>query len=113
MPDTSDSATYHPEAIIKPPPIYDWPPNILKIVRYLAWDMLFPWGFLYLAMAFVSWMWLMPAMETMATLTPGGMGTWAAARPAPQTKQTNDKTGGFRPISKRNMIPPRTTPGRA
>ena len=69
MAEKPESAAYHPESIIKPPPIYDWPPRPLAVLKYLTWDMLFPWGYLYIAMAFVSWVWLMPSMETMATLS--------------------------------------------
>ena len=60
---------YRPTEPINVPPIYNWPPRPFAAIRYLLWDMLFPWGYLYVLLSIVAWNWLTPAIETMATLS--------------------------------------------
>ncbi len=60
---------YQPKIIEIPAP-YAWPPRPLAALKYLAWDLLFPWGFLYLAISFPVWWYLTPSLETMATFAP-------------------------------------------
>jgi sterol desaturase/sphingolipid hydroxylase (fatty acid hydroxylase superfamily) len=61
---------YEPEKI-RVPPIYSWPPRPLKALRYLLIDLLYPWGFVFLALAFPTWWYLTPAFTTMAHFEPG------------------------------------------
>ena len=74
MPDPSATAghKYEPE-IIRVPALYAWPPRPLKALRYLLIDLLYPWGFVYLALAYPTWRYLTPALETMAHFEPGWM----------------------------------------
>ena len=69
MSSTSDSA-YQPQTI-EVPPIYARPPRPLAALRYLLIDLLYPWGFVYLALAFPTWWFLTPSLETMASFEPG------------------------------------------
>jgi sterol desaturase/sphingolipid hydroxylase (fatty acid hydroxylase superfamily) len=62
---------YQPESTIGLPVLYAWPPRPLKALRYLLFDMLFPWGHLYIGLAFVSWYYLTPALASMAEFEPG------------------------------------------
>jgi len=64
---------YRPE-LIKVPPLYVWPPRPLKALRYLLFDLLYPWGFIYLVLAFPTWWYLTPALETMTSFDPGWIG---------------------------------------
>lgn len=60
------SGDYQPEATIKLPALYAWPLKPVAALKYLVFDMLFPWGHLYIALAFISWYYLTPALATMA-----------------------------------------------
>ena len=71
--DTSEPG-YRPK-IIETPAIYAWPPRPLAALRYLLFDLFYPWGFVYLLLAFPTWWYLTPDLETMATFAPG----WIAA----------------------------------
>ncbi len=64
------ASPYQPK-IIQTPALYAWPPRPLAALRYLAWGLLFPWGFIYLAIAFPIWWYLTPSLETMAQFEPG------------------------------------------
>ena len=66
------SKAYIPDAIALPP-LYSWPPKLLRILRYLAFDLLFPWTFVLLGMAAFSWYFLTPSMETMSEWSVGWM----------------------------------------
>ena len=66
---------YQPESTIDLPVLFAWPPRPLAAFRYVFFDMLFPWGYLYIAMAFVSWFYLTPALASMTEFAPG----WIAA----------------------------------
>ncbi len=65
------SGTYQPDSRIDLPPLYEWPPRPLAALRWLFSGVLFPWGFFFLALAFVSWFYLTPSLETMAEIKPG------------------------------------------
>ncbi len=73
MDSTPHNATgdYQPAKTIGLPVIYAWPPRPLAVLRYLLYDLLFPWGYLLLALAFVTWEFLTPSLATMAVLEPG------------------------------------------
>lgn len=65
------SERYQPDYIIEVPPPYKWLPRPLATMRYYFFDMLFPWGFIYLGLAVLSWNFLTPSVETMSELKPG------------------------------------------
>ncbi len=64
---------YEPK-IIRLPAIYAWPPRPLKALRYLLVDLLYPWGFVFLALAFPTWWYLTPRLDTMARFEAGWIG---------------------------------------
>lgn len=67
MPTTdSDSSTaYQPAELIEPPPLYRWPPRPLAALRWLFFDMLYPWGFFFIGLSFFSWYLLTPDLPAM------------------------------------------------
>ncbi len=64
------TSKYEPK-LISTPALYAWPPKPLAALKFLLIDMLFPWGFIYLALAFPTWWYLTPSLETMASVEPG------------------------------------------
>ena len=62
---------YQPESTIGIPPLYVWPPRPMAALKWLFFDMLFPWGHLLLGLAFVTWYLLTPSLATMAEFEPG------------------------------------------
>jgi hypothetical protein len=62
---------YQPESTIGLPELYAWPPRPLASLKYLLCGMLFPWGYLYIGLAFVSWYYLTPSLAAMAEFEPG------------------------------------------
>ncbi|HJM35621.1 MAG TPA: sterol desaturase family protein [Acidimicrobiales bacterium] len=65
---------YQPSVPIRKPPLYAWPPRPLKAIRWLLFGLYFPWGFLFIGLGIVSWNFLTPSSETMATLNLWWMG---------------------------------------
>ena len=63
------SGGYEPDNIVLPP-LYSRPLRVAPALRYLFLDILFPFGFIYLAMAFPIWWYLTPSLETMAVFAP-------------------------------------------
>ena len=68
---SQDSGAYQPPDPIKMPPMYAWPPRPIESVVWLIQSFLYPWGFFFIGLAIVTWKYLTPSMETMATLEPG------------------------------------------
>ena len=64
---------YEPENV-ELPPLYARPFHVWPALRYLFFDVLFPLGFIYIAMAVPIWWYLTPPLETMAVLEPGWIG---------------------------------------
>ena len=62
---------YQPDSTIATPPLYLWPPQPMAALKWLFFGMLFPWGHLFIGLAFVSWYLLTPALATMAEFEPG------------------------------------------
>lgn len=62
---------YQPESAIGLPELYAWPPRPLAALKYLLFGMLFPWGYLFIGLAFVSWYYLTPSLAVMAEFEPG------------------------------------------
>ena len=58
---------YQPESVIELPALYAWPPKPLAALKWLLFDMLFPWGYLYIGLSFLAWYLLMPAMTEMTS----------------------------------------------
>ena len=69
------TSEYQPESTIDLPVLFAWPPRPVAAIRYLFFDMLFPWGYLYVAMAFISWFYLTPALDAMTQFAPGWIAT--------------------------------------
>ena len=106
---SSRARVYSPDYIITPPALYAWPPSLLGAVRYLLFDMLFPWGYLYAIMAIIGWHFLTPSLETMSewswgwvgliwlrnagllTLVAGGLYWWLYIRKSQGTQYKFDK----------------------
>ena len=65
---------YEPENVALPP-LYVRPFRVLPALRYLLFDVLFPLGFIYIAMAVPIWSYLTPSLETMSVFEPGWIGT--------------------------------------
>lgn len=65
------SGSYQPESTIAVPPLYAWPPRPVAALRWLFFGMLYPWGFFYIGLAFVSWYYLTPDLASMTQLQPG------------------------------------------
>jgi len=65
------SRTDAPEvgAPISVPPIYTWPPQPIEALKWVWRGVLFPWGFFFLALAFFSWAYLTPSLQTMKSFS--------------------------------------------
>ena len=46
----------------------------MKVLKYLLVDMMFPWNYLYIALALLCWMYFTPSMSSMATFEFGWIG---------------------------------------
>lgn len=62
---------YVPDEPIETPGLFRWPPNLPATLKYLTVGLLFPWGYLFIALAVFSWFFLTPDFAKMATLAPG------------------------------------------
>lgn len=51
-------------------PYFTWPREPRKYLDWLI-GYLFPWNFLFMALAVISWLYLTPSIETLKTLAPG------------------------------------------
>ena len=69
-PTASADGRYQPK-LMRLPPLYAWPPRPLAALRYLLIELLYPWGFVFLGLAFPTWWFLTPSLETMANFEPG------------------------------------------
>ena len=72
MSENHTSAAYTP-AIISVPPIYQWPLKPFQALKWLFYDLMFPWGVFWLALSVISWQFLTPELSRMATLEFGWM----------------------------------------
>jgi lathosterol oxidase len=66
---STDDNHYKPNYRIETPPLYDWPPHPIAAFRWLFFGLLFPWGFFFIALAVVAWLFLTPTMATMSNLS--------------------------------------------
>ena len=62
---------WQPEKLPVPGPLFRWPPQPLATLRYLfgTYSLLWPFNAVYFALAVVSWYFLLPGMEKMASLS--------------------------------------------
>ena len=68
---SNSSESYSPDYKINVPPLYEWPPRPLAALRWLFFGMLFPWGFMFIGMALISWYYLTPSLAVMVELNLG------------------------------------------
>ncbi len=68
------TGAYQPPKTIGLPALYAWPPRPLRALRYLCYDLLFPWGYFFIGLAFFTWHFLTPPLAAMATFEPGWIG---------------------------------------
>ena len=68
---TSSADTKYQPQRINMPPLYAWPPRPLAVLHYLFVGLLYPWGYFYLAVAFPTWWFLTPSLETMSSFSLG------------------------------------------
>ena len=68
---TSSADTKYQPRHIKMPPLYAWPPRPFAVLRYLFIDLLYPWNYFFLVVAFPTWWFLTPSLETMSSIAPG------------------------------------------
>ena len=64
---------YEPDVPIATSPMLDWPPRPIATLRYLVTPVMLPYGIFWVALAALSWNYLTPSMEQMASLSPGWM----------------------------------------
>jgi len=57
---------YQPADPIEVPPLYFWPPKPLKILHWIFNGLLFPWGYLFIMISFLSWYYFTPDIEKMS-----------------------------------------------
>ena len=69
MPETRDKGHW-PDEPIELPPIFQRPPRPLAFLRWIFTDVLYPWGFLFFFLAWVSWQFLTPSMVSIGALEP-------------------------------------------
>ena len=70
MSQAKSSEAYRPEPI-EIPVVYSWPPKPLDALKWLVIDLMMPWGYIWLALAFLGWYGFSPAMSEMQQLSPG------------------------------------------
>ena len=58
---------YQPSTTVEPPVLYAFPPRPMAALKYLLVDMMFPWNYLYIGLALLSWLYFTPDMARMAT----------------------------------------------
>jgi len=60
----TESDGYRPPDPIGLPPIFAWPVRPIKSVKWLLVEFLFPWSFIFVGLAIVSWNFLTPEIES-------------------------------------------------
>lgn len=64
----TDYVPYHPERI-GVPPLFAWPPQPKAAVRWLLFDLMAPWGFIWIVLAVLLWLYLTPSFEKSAAFS--------------------------------------------
>ena len=64
---------FEPEVPITTSPMFDWPPRPVATLRYLVTPVMLPYGIFWVVLAALTWNYLTPSMERMASLRPGWM----------------------------------------
>ena len=65
--------TYQP-GHIETPPLFVWPLNPKRVLRYLTVDIMVPWGLFWIITAFVIWHFFTPDQDTMKSFSVGWIG---------------------------------------
>ncbi len=68
MPDASKG--HWPKEPIAPPPIFQRPPRPIAFLRWIVTDVFYPWGFLFIGLAYLAWRFFTPPIESIAALDP-------------------------------------------
>jgi len=69
--DTIDTEAYSSVAMpdtgapIEVPPLFAWPPKPIATLKWIWSDVLFPWGLVFIGLAFLSWYFLSPSLQSM------------------------------------------------
>ncbi len=66
-PNPTQAQNYQPD-IVEVPPLFAWPSRPLATLKWLSFNLLYPWGFLWIGLAYVSWTYLTPDIATMQNL---------------------------------------------
>ena len=76
MSDRDAKGEWRPEALIKLPPIYNWPPRPHIVAKWFVGfpGYLWPLNALLLLISVATWLWLTPDLAQMKTLEPGWIG---------------------------------------
>jgi len=64
------SKGFEPEVPITTSPMFDWPPRPVATLLYLVKPVMLPYGVFWVALAALTWNYLTPSMERMASLHP-------------------------------------------
>lgn len=59
------TGNYQPATTVDTPALYKWPPQPLASLKYLLVEMLVPWNLLYIALAWLCWVYFTPSMDAM------------------------------------------------
>lgn len=72
---------WHPDALITPPPLFAWPPQPVRLVKWFFGfpGYLLPYNALWAVISVVTWLFLTPDMATMRTLSAGWI-VWLLVR---------------------------------
>ena len=64
---------WQPPQLLQDPPVFAWPPQPLRFLKWLFGfpGYLWPWNTLYAAIALLTWLYLTPNIATMKTFAPG------------------------------------------
>jgi sterol desaturase/sphingolipid hydroxylase (fatty acid hydroxylase superfamily) len=62
---------WQPRAPLTYPPVFVWPLQPLKALRWFVIGFIWPWNLLYAAVAILVWLYATPSMETVKTFAPG------------------------------------------
>tara|TARA_B100000029_G_scaffold214387_1_gene212322 strand:- start:481 stop:1482 length:1002 start_codon:yes stop_codon:yes gene_type:complete len=65
---------YRPEQPIGLPPIFSWPLKPIRSIQWLLTEFLFPWGFVFIGLAAISWNYLTPNIGETGGLSIGFVG---------------------------------------
>lgn len=62
---------WKPETLPEPSPLFGWPPQLVKIIKYVPRGLLWPVNVIIAAIAVAAWLWLTPSLERTSTFAFG------------------------------------------